>query len=172
MKNFRLYINIISLAFLAIAVLGCNDDFEGEIVKDSRPEIPVTFDGATTVGFNPYYTVSYADGNIVLTLSIPDNSSMNIKEVSNIVAGATSINVASITAGSSIQYLPGPATVNGKTYTLTTNITEFNTKVPASARITAAPAAGVLTERAFMFRLVMDDGSLIVPVQCRIRITP
>jgi hypothetical protein len=44
--------------------------------------------------------------------------------------------------------------------------------VPASARITAAPAAGTFTERAFMFLLTMQDDSQIIPVQCRIRVTP
>jgi hypothetical protein len=171
MKNFRKYINITVLALLAMTVVGCNEDFEGEIVKDSRPAIPVTFDGATTVGFSPYYTVSYANGNITLTLSIPDDAGMNIKEVSNIVAGTTAINVASISAAPG-QYLPSPVAVNGKTYTLTTNITEYNTKTAGAARITAPPAAGALVERAFMFKLKMDDDSIIVPVQVRIRLVP
>lgn len=151
-------------------IVSCGDKWE--IVKDNRADIPVTFDGATTVGFNPYYSVSYAGNAFTITLSIPSSSKLKIKEVTNIVAGATSINVASITAGSSIQYLTGPASVNGTTYTLTTSITEFNTKVPSSARILSAPAAGALVERAFMIKLTMDDDSTIIPMQCRIRITP
>jgi hypothetical protein len=88
------------------------------------------------------------------------------------VAGATSINVASITATSSIQYITAPAIVNGTSYTLNTTLTEFNTKVAASAKVTASPAVGAFTERAFMIRLRMDDDTFIIPVQCRIRVTP
>lgn len=169
MKNvLRIFFGLLLITSFA----SCDDEFEGEIVRDNRPEIPVTFEGATTAGFSPYYTVSYANGNFTITLRIPESSQVRIREVSNIVAGATSINVASLTAPASIQYLAAPASVNGYTYTLTSSIAEFNTKVPASARITSAPAAGALVERTFMFLLTMEDNSIIVPVPLRLRITP
>lgn len=155
-------------------LFSCDDKFEGEIVRDNKPEIPVTFDGATTVGFNPYYTVAYSGGTgaITISLSIPQNAKLKIKQVENIIAGATSINVASITSASQPQYLTAPVVVNGTTFTLNSSITEFNTKVTSGNRITAAPAAGTFTERAFMIRLRMEDDSFIIPVQCRIRVTP
>lgn len=166
MKNaIRVFIGL-----LTVAITACGDKWE--VVKDNRPDIPVIFDGSTSAGFNPYYNVSYATGTISITLSIPKDAKHKIKEVTNIVAGTTSINVASITATTSVQYLAAPAAVGGTTYTLTSSITEFNTKVPASAKITAAPALGALVERAFMFKLTMDDNSTIIPVQCRIRIAP
>ena len=163
---FRLFSGLLFFA----SIVSCSDKWE--IVKDNRPDIPVTFDGATSVGFNPYYTVSYAAGTFSITLSIPSDAKHKIKEVTNIVAGTTSINVTSLTAATSIQYLVAPASVDGTTYTLSTSITEFNTKVPASAKINSAPAAGTFAERAFMFKLTMDDDSTIIPVQCRIRVTP
>lgn len=168
--TFKLFLGML----LSIVVFSCDDKFEGEIVKDNRPSIPVTFEGATTSGFNPYYTVAYQTGTgaITIKLNIPTDSKLKIKQVENIVAGATSINVASITAPASIQYLAAPAVVNGSTYTLTTSITEFNTKVATAARITAAPAANTFAERAFMIRLRMEDDTFIIPVQCRIRVTP
>lgn len=100
---------------LMLAIASCDDKFEGEIVKDNRPSIPVTFEGSTSNGFNPYYTVAYQSGTgaISIKLNIPTDSKLKIKQVENIVAGATSINVASITAGSSIQYLAAPVVVNG-----------------------------------------------------------
>jgi hypothetical protein len=162
-------LKIFAVLFVAFAAVSCDDEFEGEIVKDNRPEIPVVFDGATTAGFNPYYTVSYANGNFSITLSIPEDSPLKIKEVSNVVAGSTAINVASLSNAK--QYLSGPAAVDGYTYTLTTSLAEFNAKA-ISNPVTSAPAAGVLTERAFMFSLKMEDDSKIVPVQCRIRVTP
>jgi hypothetical protein len=174
MKNYISKLKLYTIIILSVAVMfGCDDEFEGEIVKDNPAEIPVTFEGATTHGFNPYYTVSFANGNISITLQIPENSPLKIKEIRNIAAGATSINVATLTAPATIQYLDAPVTVDGYSYTFNTSITEFNTKVAAAAAITAAPAAGApIVERAFMFRLVMEDDSFLVPMQCRIRITP
>jgi len=49
-------------------IVSCADKWE--IVKDNRPDIPVTFVGATTNGFNPYYTVLYAADSFFITLSI------------------------------------------------------------------------------------------------------
>jgi hypothetical protein len=164
---------VIITFILAVILISCNDEFEGEIVRDSLAEIPVTFDGATTNGFNPYYTVSYGTGTtqFSIQLRIPDDSPLKIKEVTNIVAGTTAINAASLNAATG-KYIDSPVTVSGNTYTLTTSITEFNTKVTGATRITAAPAAGAFTERAFMIKLTMDDNSIIVPIQVRIRVTP
>lgn len=164
------YLNKIAVALLLLTLFSCGDKWE--IVKDNRPDIPVTFDGSTSNGFNPFYTVSYASSVITITLSIPQNAKHKIKEVTSIVAGQTSLNAASFTAAGNIQYLAAPASVNGNTYTLTSSIAEFNTKVPASAKINSAPAAGTFTERAFMFKLTMDDDTVIIPVQCRIRVNP
>jgi hypothetical protein len=169
-KNIK-FLNLLLLAVTPLVLTSCDNEFEGEIVKDNKPAVPVTFEGATTFGFTPYYEVSFASGNISIVMSIPDNASVDIAEVTKVVAGATSINVASLN-GTAGQYFASPVVVNGKTFTLNTTIAEYNTKVTGAARITAAPAAGTLEERAFMFRLTMSDGSLIVPVQCRIRILP
>ena len=168
-KKMKHCLKICAILFAAFSIVSCDDEFEGEIVKDNLPEIPVIFEGATTEGFNPYYTVSYANGNFSITVTIPEDSPLKIKEVSNVVAGTTAINVASLTNAK--QYLASPVAVDGYTYTLTTSLAEFNAKAISGA-ISAAPAAGVLTERAFMFSLKMEDDSKIVPVQCRIRVTP
>lgn len=171
MKNI---LRIISFIFIGAAILctGCNDTFEGEIVKDNRPAVPVTYPGSTSYGFNPYYTVSFADDDFSIVISIPENAAVNITEVTNSVAGTTAINVGSLTAASSIPYVANGTAVNAKSFTINTSITEFNTKVSEASRITSAPAEGALVERAFMFRLTLSDGTTIVPVQCRIRITP
>jgi hypothetical protein len=164
-------LKIFSAILVVLTIVSCDDTFDGDVIHDNIPAVPVTFDGATTVGFNPYYTVSYAGDVFSIVVTIPDNANLNIKEVSNIVAGATSLNAASLQSATG-QYLTGPATVGGKTYTLSTSITEFNTKVATANKINSAPAAGALVERAFMFLLTMDDNTKIIPVQCRIRITP
>jgi len=71
MKNIN---RIICGMLLTMSIASCGDKWE--IVKDNRPDIPVTFDGATTVGFNPYYTVSYAANAFTITLSIPSTQSI------------------------------------------------------------------------------------------------
>ena len=162
-------LKIFTVLLLAVSIISCEEEFVGDVVKDNLPEIPVVFEGATTEGFNPYYSVSFANGNFSITVTIPENSPLKIQEVTNVVAGTTAINVASL--ANAKQYLSGPSAVDGYSYTLTTSLTEFNAKAISGA-VTAAPAVGVLTERAFMFSLKMEDGSKIVPVQCRIRVTP
>ncbi|MVT06859.1 hypothetical protein [Chitinophaga tropicalis] len=165
-------INKIVLAAAAVLTFGltaCDKDFTDDLVKDNQPDIPVTFTGATTYGFNPYYTVNInGTGEIKITLEIPGSSAVTIKEVAAVTAGTTAINVASLGAPN---YVTAPVSVNGTTYTLTTSLTEYNSKVPASARVTAASITGAFLERAFMFKLTMSDNTEIVPVQCRIRFT-
>jgi len=157
-----------------ITLMSCHDDFEGDIVRDNLPEIPVTFEGATTAGFNPYYAVSFASGTFQIKITIPSDSKLKIKEVTRVVAGTTAINAA--TLKNSHQYIT-PQTVNGYAFTLSSSINEYNKRcVPnadgtlAGVSVDAAPAT--FTDVAFMFQLTMEDGSVIVPVQCRIRVTP
>jgi hypothetical protein len=161
-------LNVIQIFTLAIVLVSCSD-FQGDIVKDNLATIPVTFSGTTTAGFNPYYTVSFKTDTFSLRIQIPADAKLKIKEITKMVAGTTSITVASLD-GTAGQYFAAPVELNGvTTYKLSTSVTEFNTKVTGTTKITA-PAAGAFNERAFMIRLTMDDGSLIVPVQVRIRV--
>lgn len=162
------------MLFIAMLIISCDDEFSHDLVRDNLPEIPVTFDGATTAGFNPYYTVSYGTGSTAFDIkfSIPGDAPSKIKEVTKISAGTTAINAGTLN-GTSGKYITDPIAVNGTSFTLSSSITEFNTKVTGSTRLTAAPVAPVeFVERAFMFELLMEDGSKIVPVQVRIRVTP
>jgi len=171
---------VLIVTFLAAS---CSGDFDDNLVKDNLPAIPVTYDGATTAGFNPYYAVPYQGGNatITITMKIPETSKVKIKEVTKVIAGITGINAGGLTSQDPAivlpSYITSPiASSDGYSVTLTTSLSEFNTKVPTSgsnkANITTAPAAGAFTERAFMFLLTMEDDSQIIPMQCRIRVTP
>ncbi|KAA2244672.1 hypothetical protein F0L74_01480 [Chitinophaga agrisoli] len=161
-------------ALLATMFTACSKDFTDDLVKDNKPEIPVTFDGATTYGFNPYYKLKLSgDGVIKITMSIPSNASVKIKEVTRAIAGATSITPGNVTNAAITSYLDAPVTVNGTTVTITTSITEWNSKLTGAGNvIPATVTAGTLVERAMMFLLTMEDNSTIVPVQCRLRIEP
>lgn len=161
---------IVLFALFAFGAVACKKEFTDDLVKDNKPEIPVTFVGATTTGFNPYYKVSLQGGGVIkLELSIPANSPRKIKAVSKIVCGATALNAGNLADPAYPSYLGAPAQVNGNSYTLTTNVLEFNTKL-ANVKDTISSIKG--GEGAFLFNLIMDDNSEIIPVQCRIRVTP
>jgi hypothetical protein len=166
---------IVTLALLAVGFTSCSKDFTDDLVKDNKPEIPVTFEGATTYGFNPYYEVSLAstgDSAITLKATIPADARLKIKEVTKVIWGGTGITPGDLTKESTPSYLPAPIpSTDGRTVTISTNVREFNTKVTGSARITTPfPSGATFIERAYMMILTMDDGSTIIPVQCRIRV--
>lgn len=156
---------------LATSFASCNEDFENDLVRDSRPDVPVTFTGATTYGFNPYYTVSISgSGAIGFTLAIPDDAGRSITTLKKVVAGGTAIlpgNLYDATAA-----YASNVSVNGTSVAFNTTLTEYNSKVATAAKVPATIAAGAFVERAFMFLVVLDDNSEIVPVQCRIRFVP
>ncbi|HZY79385.1 MAG TPA: hypothetical protein VFE50_07680 [Cyclobacteriaceae bacterium] len=168
MKKIYQYIFIV---FAAVSLVSCDKDFEDDLVRDNRPEIPVTFTGATTYGFNPYYTVQYAsNAQISFTLSIPADKGRKIVRLKKITAGGTALLPGSLYDATAAY--AANVSVDGTQVTFSTTLSEFNTKMAAANRVTAAPAAGTFTERAFMFLIVLDDNTEIVPVQCRLRFVP
>jgi len=187
MKTIKYLFLLCTLILLA----GCDDQFSDDLVRDNRPAVPVTYPGATTNGFNPYYTVSIAQGgNIEIRLSVPEGSGRTIKEISKVVGGGTAINAGNVADARRASYIAAPIAGSGTTATFTTNIAEFNAimRSVASTRsdtipsIVAANTTGAsviqtvppslpFIERAFMFSVVLDDNSVIIPVQCRIRVT-
>lgn len=154
-----------------LSLAACSDDFENDLVRDNRPEVPVTFTGATTYGFNPYYTVSISGGGtITFTLSVPGESGRSITSLKKITAGGTGITQGTL-YDASAAYAADVA-VSGASVTFTTSIAEFNAKMSAANDVPGTIAAGAFVERAFLFRIVLDDNSEIVPVQCRVRFVP
>lgn len=158
MKSLKYIIAIL----IASVFMGCDDTFEDDFVKDSIPAIPVTYLGATTYGFNPYYLVA-DDGTVTITLQIPEDSPLQIRELTKAVVGGSGINAGTLKTG--VNYLPEPIAVNGTSVSFTTSLADFNAKVPAAAQIPTA-----VKEGAFMFLLTMEDGSEIIPTQLRIRV--
>jgi hypothetical protein len=171
------------LLILSAAVLSqCAQDgeYDHPINKNVYPDVPVTFTGATTMGANPYYVVAYqaGAGTFEINISIPEDSEVNIQEITSFSAGTTALTpgnlVAGTNSGTAAKYNAAPIVVNGKTATITSDIPTFNSKFPATgaARIGATLATGTTyTERAFMFLLTMSDGSQVISQQVRIRIT-
>ncbi|GAB3254108.1 hypothetical protein GCM10027347_14290 [Larkinella harenae] len=155
------------LSVIAFAGFSCKDDgVYSDLVRDNRPAVPVTYTGATTYGFDPYYEVSTAaGGNIKITLSIPSSSGRTIKEITRVAAGATSITVQTLNTAST-NYISAPITASGTTVEFTTTLKDFATKRPSVAITPNTP----VREIAFMFLVTLDDGSEIVAQPVRIRI--
>lgn len=165
MKN-RIQLILVLLGVVVFA--SCDDEFTDDIVKDNLPEVPVVFPGATTHGFNPYYTVSISGtGDIGITMEIPATSDRSIKHIRKVVAGATGITPGNL-LDATTAYASDVA-VNAKTVTFSTTIAEFNSKVSSANRVPATIAPGAFVERAFLFAVVLDDDTEVIPVQVRIR---
>lgn len=168
MKKIYQYIILVAAA---LSFGACSDEFEDDLVRDNRPEVPVTFSGATTYGFNPYYTVSISGtGAITFTLSVPAESGRSITSLKKITAGGTGLLPGTLYDATAAY--AADVTVSGSSVTFNTSVTEFNAKMSAANRVPATIAAGAFVERAFLFRIVLDDNSEIVPVQCRLRFVP
>jgi hypothetical protein len=172
--------NLFLLLSLLVAGTACDDEFEDDLVRDNRPEVPVTFPGAATYGFNPYYTASLKDTAAVITgaaplltvqMSVPENTGRSIQEISKIVVGGTAINAGSLSNRNVVAYA-GPVPVGGTSATYTTEVRNFYIR---SGRLSDAERqtirGGGYIERALMFLVTLDDGSQIIPVQLRVRFT-
>ncbi|MCL7987971.1 hypothetical protein M8998_08475 [Sphingobacterium sp. lm-10] len=145
----------------------CEKDYT-EFYSDNRPEIPVTFEGATTHGFNPYIIVPLSNGNISFTLTIPETSGRTIASISRVHAGATSINAGGVRAAT---YLTEPIAGNGTRATFTTSIDEFRSKSAANNTLIQNfinNATLTQLEIAYMFLVTLDNGQEIIPVQTRV----
>ena len=186
MKNiYRILVLVMSVGLLS----QCADDgeYDHPIVHDNFPEVPIHFATAATQGANPYYTVAWgtdgagsalatpAANNIVISISVPDDAPLKIREITKMISGATGITPGNLATVTVANYLPAPVAVNGTSTTITTNMAEFNTRTPAAARVTQAnvnaiTATSPYVERAFMFLVTLEDGSTIVTQQLRLRV--
>ncbi|MDX5420679.1 MAG: hypothetical protein LPK07_04570 [Hymenobacteraceae bacterium] len=150
----------------------CEKEDFGTFNSDNRPEVPVTFPGTTTHGFNPYITKSISgDGVIEFTLSIPENSGRTIREISRVAAGGTGVNAGSLnllspTGTPQVNYIASPIAGNGTSVKFRTTLAEFSSKSTANADLVKAG-----NEIAFMFLVTLDNGNTIIPVQVRVRLT-
>jgi hypothetical protein len=163
---------------LAAGAFACDDQFEDDLVRDNRPEVPVTFPDATTYGFNPYYTASLRDTatttpTLTVQMAIPENSSRNIQEITKVIVGATAINAGNVTNPARASFVP-PIQVGGKSATFTTPVRTFYLAAGklSATEVTTLKTPNAYVERALMFLVTLDDGSQIVPVQVRVRFTP
>jgi hypothetical protein len=181
-KNMKNLYRILTLVIAVSLFSQCADDgdYDHPINRDNIPAVPILFTGATTYGGNPYYQVAFASGAAAfsITISVPDDSPLKIKEITKMIAGTTSVTPGNVTTASVANYLTAPISVNGTTTTINSSLTEFNLKVATASRVTQAlvDAAATSTpatpyvERAFLFLVTLEDGSTIITEQVRLRV--
>lgn len=168
--------NISFLLILATGLFSCKDDLDyGPFNRDNRPEIPVTYEGATSFGGNPYLPVSAAQPNapIQIRMEISANSGRTIKELTRLVGGTTAINVTTVTTGATAAntIATGIPAESGTAVSYTTSLAALRTKFPTVAALNGPTTATVeFTEFAFMSVLTLDNNETIFPVQLRLRI--
>ncbi len=166
----KILINIFLLALLAGGSFSCKDDLVySDLVRDRRPDVPVTFVDATTFGFNPYITSSLAAGGAIqFTLSIPASSGRTVKEITKVVGGATSINVGTLNTATPTSAFMTAIAGSGTTVVFKTTIADVKKKYPAVSIVPVALPN--FTEIQFLFLVTLDDGTQIVPQPVRVRV--
>ncbi|RIV19294.1 hypothetical protein DYU11_24620 [Fibrisoma montanum] len=158
------------LATLAVTNFACEDDYKyGELVRDNRPAVPVTFPGATTYGGNPFIEIQASGpGTIRFTLAIPESSGRTIREITTVAGGGTGVNAATLNTASA-KYNTAPIPGNGTTAVFETTLAAFRTKYPTVVT-TVSPNPASPREIAFIFLITLDNGDQIVTQQVRVRI--
>jgi hypothetical protein len=169
------------LLLFVVTAFSCQrkDNF-GIFARNNYPAVAVTFPNASMFGAFPFIVISRAPAltqPFQIQLQIPANSGRTIANV-EIKGGGTAINAGTLTTGS-VPFLVPAAAITGygsNVVTITTSLAEFNTRYPGTS--IAAPAVpydilntASFTEIAFMFRVTLDNGDQVIPVQFRGRVT-
>lgn len=161
--------NIIFAALLLTGITACEKEYT-PLYQDNRPEIPVTYEGAKTAGFNPYIEIPVAQNNISITLVIPEYSGRKIKEISKVSAGSTAINAGGARAGT---YIPAAIAGQGNKATFTTTLDNFKAFSAGNKKLIddfMANATATELQIAFMFLIKLDNDQEIIPVQFRVNL--
>lgn len=158
---------IIFVATIATLFTSCDKEYS-EFYSDNRPEIPVTYEGAKTEGFNPYIEIPLTKNTFSLTLTIPESSGRTIQEISKVLGGSTSINAGGVRSGT---YISSPILGNGNKVVFNTSVSEFRGKNATNEKLIKdfENSTTLQTQEiAFMFLLKLDNNQEIIPVQARV----
>jgi len=167
MKN--IFYTII-IALFATLFSACKKEYT-DLYKDNRPEIPVTYEGAITHGFNPYITQPLSKNEISFTLTIPSGSGRTIKEISKVLAGTTAVNAGGVRAGT---YIAAPIRGDGTRAVFNTTIAAFKASSAGNLGLIErfeADANARQLQIAFMFLVKLDNDQEIIPVQAQVWLT-
>ncbi|MFZ4261864.1 hypothetical protein ACFRAE_07465 [Sphingobacterium sp. HJSM2_6] len=159
--------NIIIAILVITGLSACKKEYYS-LYKDNKPEIPVTYEGARTAGFNPYIEIPATQNNISVTLLIPETSGRKIKEISKVEAGSTAINANGARKG---KYISSAIAGQGNKVTFSTTLSSFKAYSPNNEKLIAdfmTNAKANELQIAFMFLIKLDNDQEIIPVQLRV----
>jgi hypothetical protein len=173
-------LNILCFTFIAAFSFSCaqNESEFGNIVKDNKPLVPVTFTGTGifTFGGNPTLPVSVAaGGNIDFTISIPSTSGRTIKELTTVLVGSP-VTIATLNSPTSLKFNTAPIPVGATSYKFSTTLAAIKARVPSVNIVPLAlptpPAPPAYRNVSFLFVVTLDNGETIIPVQFDARLMP
>jgi len=164
--------NRIILLFVIVVTVctSCSKKYT-ELYSDNIPDIAVTYKGAITHGANPYITQLVSQEDITLTLQIPDGQGRSIKEITKVLAGATSINAGGVRDGKYIA-IPIPGKANEVVFN--TSISAFRSASTSNNKLVQDfinSSSATSLQIAFMFLVTLDNNQQIIPVQVQVWLT-
>ena len=200
MKN--RFFKIATLAILSLGTFSCKKDYEDyelSPLQDNLASIPVT---VTNAEFNerfPIITTSIAAGGLfTVDFEIPADKGI-IREISkvtttaqgtinltnlNSAAPVTALNRPNTSANAPVQPILGNGTNRISFSSTLASYVTFRQSQPASQQATFGPAPNAVTnlpvpsttqaptEIQYYFRIVLEDGTTIIPMPVRIRVLP
>lgn len=147
-------------------LVSCKKDGYGPI-SDAPADVPVMVSNLYVYRAYPVVKASKTENQIKIVLAIPDDNPRSIKSVSKIAAQAngnfTAIRDSSVVKPTGL-WSNTPVTVNGKSFTFTTNFDEYKTKTG----VTTVPTSNALLGRDFYFALVLDNDAVVYPASVRV----
>lgn len=151
--------------FAVVLFSGCSKE-DGPL-SDLKPGVSVTVNNA--IAYRPDPTVSTTlattDSIITIILAIPASSKRTIASVPKIALNTSYTQIQS--TGATGFYTYGTMTLGGTTATFKTSIREYFLNKPVSASNPAAAVNKELTNR-YYFKVVLDDGTVLIPEPVRV----
>lgn len=188
-------IKIFSLALLATATFSCKKEYDDNNLAPLAPsyaEIPVTVTNANAFERFPVVYASIAGGGkFSINFSIPSDKG-KIKQITKVATSSTvtALNYTNINStAASTSYNANPLPGNGSnTITFSSTLADYltyrirvgatagpigpNAGTPAAPTIPQPSATSTPTDIAFYFRIDLEDGTSIIPMPVRVRVTP
>lgn len=142
-------------SFVLIATFtACDDNEFNDVFKENLAPIPVNFPGSTLTADAPTFELSLVTSQTInIPMEIPASTGVTITEIDAVAAGTIAINAGTL---SSANFLDAPLAVGGNSYEFTTTIDDLN----AHGLTADETSAGATI--AFIFRLVLSDGQILI----------
>lgn len=161
------------LALLGILATSCEKTEGFTSLTDSVAALPVAVTNVYDYLPAPTVKASKAENKITITLQLPGQSGLTIKEVTKIaVAGTASYgpihNGTVVGRGANQLWSNTPVAVNAASYTFTTTFTEAQAKSPTALGLAWPATSNTLLGMDFYFQLKLDNDQTVIPSYVRV----